>query len=83
MAGLFSVILTLLALTPCCQCRDSQQYSEQLFLKQLFDGRVSATFQFSTVWGVHPFSLSRPENGELWTVLARASSVRCASYPVT
>ena len=66
MAGLFILILTLVSLTPCYLGRDSQQYSEQLFMKQLSDGRVSATFQFSTVWGVHPFALSRQENGELW-----------------
>lgn len=75
MAELFSLILSLLSLTPCYLCRDSQQYTEQLFMKQLSDGRVSATFQFSTVWGVHPFALSKPENGELRTVLARASSM--------
>lgn len=83
MAELFSLILSLLSLTPCYLCRDSQQYTEQLFMKQLSDGRVSATFQFSTVWGVHPFALSKPENGELRTVLARASSMDTCLFTCT
>lgn len=69
MAELVAVLCSLilgLYLSPCYHCRDSQRYSEQLFMKQLHDGRVSATFQFSTVWDVHPLHLSRLENGELW-----------------
>ena len=45
-------------------CRRSQRYSEELFLKHLPDGRVSATFQFTTTWDVHPLDISQPSNGE-------------------
>ena len=50
---------------PCmCQGRAEQSYSEALFMKFLADGRVSATFDFSTVWSVHPLLFSNPGNGE-------------------
>jgi len=56
--------LALFCLVLGSDCRRSQRYSEELFLKHLPDGRVSATFQFTTTWDVHPLDLSQTSNGE-------------------
>ena len=59
-----SVLLALLCLALCSKCRQSQHFSEQLSLKHLPDGRVSATFEFRTSWDVHPLDFSHPASGE-------------------
>ena len=59
-------LLTLSFLVLGSDCRRSQRYSEELFLKHLPDGRVSAIFQFTTTWDVHPLDISRPSNGKPW-----------------
>ena len=73
-------ILTLFSLAPCYQCRDEQQYSERLFLKLLPDGRVSATFDFSTVWSVHPLNFSSPGNGECSNDVIVHAAACCVLY---
>ena len=65
MAAAKCVHLLLLWLALCrCEGREDQSYSEALFMKLLADGRVSATFEFSTVWSVHPLLFAHPGNGE-------------------
>ena len=59
------LVVALFSLSPCYQCREDQRHSETLFLRPLADGRVSATFEFSTTWSVHPLRFSSPANGEL------------------
>ena len=61
---LLTVVLLHFTLLCWCQGRAEQRYSEALFMKFLADGRVSATFDFSTVWSVHPLRFSNPGNGE-------------------
>ena len=59
------VTATLLCLAPGrCLGRDDQSYREALFTKFLADGRVSATFDFSVIWSVHPLRFTSPGNGE-------------------
>jgi hypothetical protein len=66
-AQLLAVMLLCLAARG--QARDDQKYSEALFIKFLPDGRVSATFDFSTVWSVHPLRFSSAGNGELGFII--------------
>lgn len=40
-----------------------QNYSEDLFVKHLPDGRVMATFDFITTWDINPVTFAQPSLG--------------------
>ena len=56
--SLWSVILLVSA------SKSSQNYSEDLFIKHLPDGRVMATFDFITSWDRSPVTFAQPSLGE-------------------
>ena len=41
----------------------SQKYSEDLFIKDLPDGKIMATFDFVTAWNVNPVTFVEPSPG--------------------
>ena len=46
-----------------------QDFTELLFLKHLPDGRVLASFEFTTTWDIHPLTFTQPHTGEVvWWV---------------
>lgn len=47
-----------------------QNYSEDLFIKNLPDGRVMATFDFITSWDISPVTFAQPSLGKTSTAPA-------------
>ena len=60
MARSLSAILFLISVAALCQCKDGdQEYREDLLIRHLPDGKVSASFQLTTSWSTHPLTLAR------------------------
>ena len=60
-----AVLLCLCVLLSAAQKHEREQdFAEQLFLKHLPDGRVLASFEFTTTWDIHPLTFTQPHAGE-------------------
>ena len=59
--SLWSSILLVSASLPI----SDQDYFERLFMKNLPDGRVMATFDFITTWNLNPVTFAQPSIGKI------------------